>query len=444
MRTYILWLGLWLAVFPASAQQRMNLKDCIGYGLQNNRSISVVSNEEKMALQKAKESMAAYLPSVSLTAGLDDNILVQKSVIPAGVFGPNDLRVAFTQQYNTTGTAQLDQVIFDKALLTGLKANKFNIQQAELNYRRSEEVVIYNISTAFYQVLVYREQFSILKQNEERYRIQMDVSGQQVKKGVVLETDLEKITVDYNNTRSRITLAEKNLSLSENRLKYQMGYPIKDTLIITGIEQQPVGKVLQSASEGDGFVVTALTIYRLSSVNIALLDIDQKRIRAGMYPKLNLYARYGAVGFGNSFDGAFSKFNPFSTIGIRLNIPIFDFFKRNAQYEQAHYRHLNAGEILRQDEDRYQLEFENARTELLNAKISIENDMRNLELAESVFNKTDLQYQKGVTDIRDWLNTRNALKDAQDNYLNALYDFYQARIEIEKAGGTLKNFYSSL
>lgn len=444
MRTYILWLGLCLAVFPACAQQAVTLKDCISYGLKSNRSIAVASNEEKMAGQKARESMAAYLPSVSITAGLDDNILVQKSVIPAGVFGPNDLRVAFTQQYNTTGTAQLDQVIFDKALLTGLKANKFNMQQAELNHQRSEEVAIYNISTAFYQVLVYRQQLSILQQNEERYRIQMDVSGQQVKKGVVLETDLEKITVDYNNTRSRKTLAEKNLSLSENRLKYQMGYPIKDTLVITGIEQQPVGKVLQVGGYGDGFVVTALTTYRLSAVNISLLDIDQKRIRAGMYPKLNLYARYGAVGFGNSFDGAFSKFNPFSTIGIRLNIPIFDFFKRNAQYEQARYRHLNAGETLRQDQDRYQLEFENARTQLLNAKVNIENYMRNIELAESVFTKTDLQYQKGVTDIRDWLNTRNALKDAQDNYLNALYDFYQAKIEIEKAGGTLKNFYSSL
>jgi outer membrane protein len=279
MRTYILWLWLCLAVFPACAQQAVTLKDCISYGLKSNRSMAVASNEEKIARAKGKESLSAYLPSVGLTAGLDDNILVQKSVIPAGVLGPSDLRVAFTQQYNTTGTAQLDQVIFDKALLTGLKANKFNIQQAELNYRRSEEVVIYNISTAFYQVLVYRQQLSIWKRNEERYRIQMGVSEQQVKKGVVLETDLEKITVDYNNTRSKITLAEKNLLLSENQLKYQMGFPIKDTLIITGIKQQPVGKVLQVGGYGDGFVVTALTTYRLSAVNIALLDIDQKRIR---------------------------------------------------------------------------------------------------------------------------------------------------------------------
>jgi outer membrane protein TolC len=65
-------------------------------------------------------------------------------------------------------------------------------------------------------------------------------------------------------------------------------------------------------------------------------------------------------------------------------------------------------------------------------------------LAQSVFSTTDLQLKKGTTDLTDWLNAQNSLKEAQNNYLNSLYAFFQARIDLEKAGGTLKTFYTGL
>ena len=41
---------------------------------------------------------------------------------------------------------------------------------------------------------------------------------------------------------------------------------------------------------------------------------------------------------------------------------------------------------------------------------------RNVALAQSVFNTTDLQYSKGTTDLEDWLIAQNSLKEAQNNY----------------------------
>jgi len=422
-------------------QEQWTLKKCIEYGLKNNRNTAIYENEKRAADAAAKEALAAYLPSVSLTGTLDDNLKVQETIIPAGVFGPTDTRIAFSKKFNTNATAQLDQTIFDKSLLTGLKANKYNYQQSELNQQKSQETIIYNISTAYYQIFVYREQLNLLKANQETYRQQMVISELQVKKGVTLQKDLDKITVDYNNSVSQIRVAESDITLSENQLKYEMGYAINGTIVLEDLPHEtPVTPALNSLV----FSAGSLTDYQLSEVNAKLLEIDQKRIKAGIYPKITAYARYGAVGFGDNLGPAFKELSPFSAIGLKLNIPIFDFFKRNAQSNQAKYKYLNAVENLKIDNGKYQLDFENAKTKLIKAQSNTENDKRNITLAQSVFNTTNLQYQKGVTDLTDWLNAQNSIKEAQNSYLSSLYNLYQAKIDLEKAGGTLRLFYTSL
>jgi outer membrane protein TolC len=445
MNKNILFLLLAFLPFRLSAQSAWSLKTCIDYGLKNNRSNAIYANEKKIADAKAREALAAYLPSIGVNSTLDDNLKVQVSVIPAGIFGPNDLRVAFTKKFNTNHVARVDQTIYDQSLLTGLKANKYNVQQAVLNQRQNDETIIYNISTAYSQIFVYREQLNLLKANQETYKGQMDIISLQVKKGTALQKDADKVTVDYNNAQSQIQVAESNLTLAENQLKYEMGYPINDALVIDSTAAsnvfQPVAPAL---ANNPAFTADNRTDYRISQVNAKLLEIDESRIKAGALPKLTAYAQYGLIGFGDRLEPAFSGMSPYSAIGLKLSIPLFDFFKRNAQYNQAKYKRLNAQENLKLDEDKYQLDYENARTKVLKEQSNVENNRRNITLAQSVLSTTDLQLQKGTTDLTDWLNAQNSLKEAQNNYLNSLYAFFQARIDLEKAGGTLKTFYSGL
>lgn len=444
MNIKILLLILLFMPFSLYAQQNWDLKSCIAYGLKNNRNTVVYANEKMAADAKAKETLADYLPKISVTGTFDNNLKVQQSVIPAGIFGPEPLKVAFSQKYNTNGMAQLDQTIYDQSLITGLKAGKYNNQQADLNIKQSEETIIYNISNAYFQIYIYREQLELLKGNLETYQKQIGVSKLQVDQGVKLQKDLDKVIVDYNNAVSQIRVAESNLTLSENQLKYEMGYPIADKLPIGSLSQQDVLSSVLLGTSHQGFSVDQRTDYQQSEVNAKLLEIDQKRIKAGALPKLTGYARYGAVGFGQTLGPAFNDLSPYSAIGLKLTIPIFDFFKRNAQYNQARYKSLNAVETLKLDAGKYQLEYENARTKLIKAQINVENDKRNIDLAKSVFKTTNLQYQKGTTDLTDWINAQNSIKEAQNNYLNSLYSFYQAKIDLEKASGTLKTFYTSL
>ncbi|WP_439698229.1 TolC family protein [Mucilaginibacter sp. AW1-7] len=445
MSKNIVFLLLVFLPLGLAAQASWSLKACIDYGLKNNRSNAIYANEKKIADAKAREALAAYLPGIGVNSTLDDNLKVQVTVIPAGIFGPNDLRVAFTKKFNTNHVARIDQTIYDQSLLTGLKANKYNAQQAVLNQRQNDETIIYNISTAYSQIFVYREQLNLLKANQETYKRQMEIIALQVKKGTALQKDADKVTVDYNNAQSQIQVAESNLTLAENQLKYEMGYPFNDKLAIDSIAARDVfTPAAATLAYNSTFTADNRTDYRISQVNAKLLEIDESRIKAGALPKLTAYAQYGLIGFGDQLGPAFSGMSPYSAIGLKLSIPLFDFFKRNAQYNQAKYKRLNAQENLKLDEDKYQLDYGNARTKVLKEQSNVENNRRNIQLAQSVLSTTNLQLQKGTTNLTDWLNAQNSLKEAQNNYLNSLYAFFQARIDLEKAGGTLKTFYTGL
>lgn len=426
----------------ANAQENWILKQCIDYGLKNNRNNAIYANQKYAADAKAREVLADYLPQVSLTSTLDNNLKLQKTVIPAGLFGPDEMRVSLSKPYKMDIVTQVDQVIYDQSLFIGIKANKYNKQQADLNIYQSQEVIIYNISTAYFHIFVYHQQLELLNFNKETYEKQIEIYRLQVNKGIVLQKDLDKISVDHNNTLSQIRVAQSNLKLAENELKYEMGYPIDSPLVVDVSANSGINVSMEDHSRE--FSLVSRTDYRLSELNINMLKSEQSRIRAEALPKLSAYLRYGGIGQGNNTKSSYNDITPYSAVGIKLTIPILNFYKRNAQYKQAEINRINAEEKLRMSEGKYKVEYEDAHTKLLQAQANMENDRRNVSLAESVLKVTDLQFQKGTTNLTDWLNTQNSLKEAQNSYLNSLYSYYQAKIDLEKAAGTLTNFYNSL
>jgi outer membrane protein TolC len=425
------------------AQERLDLKACLTYGLRNHRSTKIYENEKIAAQEKAREARSNYLPSINGTAGLADNIKPQVSVIPAGVFSPSDIKVAFTKRYGTSTQIELTQPIFDKSAIVAMKAGKYNKEVAALNIQNNEETLIYNISTAYYQVNIYRLQLQLLHANEDAYREQLRISELGVRKGVTAEVDLNKIRVNYNNILSDINVAESNLELVSVQLKNEMGYPLDDTLLIDTLVTTKYDAAPQTAIL-DPFQLANRSDYLISSTNASLLDIEAKQVRVSKLPTLSMYARVGSNGFGDGLSQSINYQNTLSVIGLTLKVPIFNGFKYNAQYNQSRLKLLNAQESMKIDADKYRVEYENAKTKLLKAKEKLRNDDRNVELAKAVFESTNLQYQKGVTDLTDWLNAQYSLKEAQNNYLSSLYSFYTARIELEKANGTLKKYYNSL
>lgn len=433
----------YLLCFQLSAQETFNLEDCIDYGLHNHGTITIANNGELAADAAAKETFSGYLPKVSLNGNLDDNLKVQEQVIPAGVFGEEDVRVAFTKQFNTTATVELEQKIYDHSLIIDLKSRKFKQAQAKLETQQTKEDLIYTISSDYYQVMVYKLQLLLLNENKETYAEQVRISELQVEKGVLAKVDLKKVRVDYNSTLSQIRVTQNNLTNSINTLKNDIGYPVHKSLQVEEVEITP-NDLMAETPTTDDFQPENRIEYQLDSINTELLKIDYRSTKNSGLPKLSAYANYGTVGFGDKLEESFNSQQSFSAIGLRLSANLFEGFGKTAKATQAKIKYENAKEQQKLDMATYKMEVANASSKLISSKTNVEEELENTELAQSVFNTTDLQYQKGVASLRDWLEDQLSLQQAQNNYLNAVVDFYVATLEFEKSKGTLKNYYNTL
>ncbi len=86
----------------------------------------------------------------------------------------------------------------------------------------------------------------------------------------------------------------------------------------------------------------------------------------------------------------------------------------------------------------------NIEREIVESKIKLGNSIRNVEaqsenvvLAEEVYVVTRIKYQEGVGSNFEFVDANTSLKEAQTNYLNALYEAATSQIELKKALGIL-------
>jgi outer membrane protein len=430
-----------LTPWQAFAQEDFSFKQCLAYAKAHHLNVKLAENEIVKSREQVAEGIASYLPQVNGSVGFDDNLKRPTTIIPAGTFGPNETRIQFGNQYSTNAVVQLDQVVYDQTILTGLKANKPYIEMAELRKAKTEEDIAYNTAVSYYQVLVLQEQRRLLELNLEKFARIEKIVRLQTEKGVARKVDYERVQVGLSNLQAQIDMLKNNEALVLNRLKLNMGMQMEQEIQLSDKLDAAEIKEMPSLADFDG---SGLLDVQIMDKNLSLQEIELRRKQHSRLPTVSAYGRYGAQAFGNEFGQSFDTWFAYSTIGLKLNVPIFAGLRRERVINQAEISVQNTRYQMELNAQSLQLRNENAKISLLNAFTSMGNTTANLDLAESVMQTTELEYNKGVGTLSDFLNAEYALKEAQSNYVRALLNFMSARLDYELSKGTLETYLQSL
>ncbi len=184
----------------------------------------------------------------------------------------------------------------------------------------------------------------------------------------------------------------------------------------------------------------------------ALAGLDLQNRRAGAYPRLLLTGAYGFAGSGKTAGDLFAFNGPdsrnaagyanqnwfgFGNVGLSLQVPVFDGFRRKYQVQQGRIQQqtLERGfETLRQSID---LQDAQSRTTLVNALDVLDNQQANLDLATDVARVTRIKFNAGVGSNLEVVSAETDLRTAQTNYYAAIYDVLVAKVDRDKATGEL-------
>lgn len=417
-----------------SAQQQVSLQEAIKQALQNKAEAKKAALQIKKAEYKIDEARAGALPQISATAGLTYNPIIQESLLE---FGGERIRAQLGQPWSSTASVQVQQAIFDQRVFTGLKAAKSTREFYVLNAQLTNEQIIENVATAYYQVFVQEENLKTVEAsyaNTERVR---NVIKSLVNNGLAKGIDLDRTNVQLTNIGSNKQTLINSVELSKNALKFYMGVPIGTDIELEEKTIEPKPELIASNINLD-----ERTEVKVLQKNRELLVYNKKATEAYLYPTVNLVANYGWGGQGAKFPLTNGLNNgvlwsDYSAIGLNVNIPIFTGGATKAKINQAEIDIQDIDVDIQNTQLSLSLDYKNAITNMENALINIESMKDNVGLAERVQKNTQSNYQYGLATLTEVLDAENALTQAKQNYSNALLDYKQAEIKLIKAKGEL-------
>ena len=418
----------------AFAQQQVSLQEAIKQALQNKAEAKKAALQVKKAQYKIAEARAGALPQISATAGVTYNPIIQESLLE---FGGERLIARMGQPWVSQAVVTLNQAIFDQRVFTGLKAAKSTREFYVLNAQLSNEQIIENVATAYYQVFVQEENLKTLNvsyANTEKVR---NVIKSLVDNGLAKGIDLDRTNVQLTNISANRQQLVNAVELSKNSLKFYMGVPIDKPIELEAKSIEPRPELIAGNVN-----LEERTEVKVLNKNRELLQYNLKATEAYLYPTVGLQANYGWAGMGKNFPLTNGLNNgvlwsDYSAIGLNINIPIFTGGATKSKIQQAEIDIQDLDVDIENTQLSLNLEYKNAIENMENSIINIENMKGNVELAEKVQKDTQSNYQYGLATLTEVLDSENALTDAKQNYTTSLLDYKQAEIKLIKAKGEL-------
>jgi outer membrane protein len=437
-----------LASMIVSAQNpvQLSLKEALKYALNANQEARKAKLDVENSEYQVDEVRSRALPQVSGSAGLTYNALLQKSALP-NIFGPNPnpdqtILVAFGQKWNANAGISLSQTLFDKSVLTGLDAAKAAREFSKLSAQLTEEQVIEQVATNYYQVLVQRQQIAVIDSTiRNTQKIQRILQGQYAN-GLAKKIDLDRIAVNISNLESNRQQLLNGVALLENQLKFFMGMPINTAISIPDAEVNAIQP--QAVASNEGINVENRLEYKLLESQERLLGFQKESYKNEYYPSLSLSGNYSYQGMGNSvplFKGESNGVNWFnaSAVSLNLKIPIFNGGAPKSRIRQAEISIKKLKEEKENAQLALNLAFENARTQINNSIITLNAQKKNVQLAQEVYANSQNNYNNGLATLTDLLNAETSLTEANNNYSAALLNYRVAEIQLIKSQGQLKS-----
>lgn len=418
----------------------LSLKEALQQALKNKSEAIKARLDEENGQYKIDQARSLALPQVNATSSLTYNPILQLSALPGELVGTpgKTLMVAFGQKWNSNTSVSLSQTLFDQSVFTGLKAAKTTKQYYALVRGLTDEQVIEQVATQYYQVLVQRQKLVVVDSNiATTTRVKNVIEGQ-YKNGLAKKIDLDRSTVNLSNLEAQRQQLINAVQLQENSLKFYMGIPIETPITVPASVLDSIQPKLAMMDNTPD--VKKLSDYQVLKKQEELLVLQKEATKAGYYPTLGLSGNYGYQGISNSFPtNKAANWFDYASVGLNLKIPIFNGFSTRSKVRQADVDIRKLQADIKNTELSLNLTYQNARTQLRNSIITLNNQKENVALAAEVYANTQNNYTQGLAPLTDMLDAESSLTTAQNNYTSSLLDYRLAEIQLIKAQGNLKS-----
>lgn len=433
-----------LAGFSVNAQSDtkpvrhlLSVQQAVDYADKNNVQVKNALLDILVQKEVNREVASAAYPQISASGSITDNLKLQTTLLPgeflgqpAGTFVP----VTFGTKYITSGSVDLNQILFDGQVFVGLKARKTSMQWKQKNAEITQEMIRANVYKVYYQLVLSKTQIALLDANITLVEKLKHDANIMYENGFAEKLDVDKNDVQLTNLQTEKEKVLVSVANGYNGLKVLLGMPVKDELVLTDSlsDEQIKANILQDAA----YTYEDRRDYQYLQLTRKLNNYNVQRYQYSKLPTLSVGATYNKQYQSNEFRFDGDWFTA-SYLALRISVPIFKGFGTNSKINQAKLavqQTNNQVENLKMTIDN---EVAAAKNNFKTAIVIMDYQKKNMALAETVYAQTKKKYEVGTGSQTEINTAQTDLKTAQTNYVSALYDAIVAKIDFLKAIGKL-------
>lgn len=424
------------------AQLALDLKSAMQYAVDNNSKVIQGKLDEAKGLINVDQLLSTGLPQVNGNAQFVYNPLLQVIFFPDFLNGnPDDIRpVTIGTHWGSNASVEVTQLVFSPEFRVGLNAAKKATELYRSQAEATKEELILQVAKGYYAVQAVKSQKANLEANLFKVKELLKLTNVQVENGLGRKMEADQLSLTAFNLENQLNNLEIQIQQQIVMLKLSMQMPLVTEITLTDTLSESNYSLPEIVALQPNFNNRiGLT---LIEQNQTLNKINLDRYKASYWPTANLFANIAAQAQPRNFSDYLSSnsWASFSSVGLRLRVPIYDGGFRKAQVESVKIDIRKGEEDKKQLLSLYEAQFENAKKTLelnLNNLVPLK---RARSLAETIYTQSQQRFQQGLAPLTETLSAETSLREAKNNVLSALFQVRMAELDVLHANGQLMKF----
>lgn len=408
---------------------KLSIEDCLKLTLVNNKGLQRVVEEKEVARGKELGSYSAILPSVSLTGEY-----LRKDEV-ASISLPSGPAITMGDLDNYSAGLNVTQPIFaGGAIVANINAGRLFSLLADELVRAMVQEVIYSASHSYYDVLLNQHLLQISADAVRSADAHLNDVRQKRRGGVASDFDVLRAEVELSNFKAELIQNKNAIDISKANLLKVMGVSQDSEVALSDELDYSAFKMSMEQAVETAYRNRPDLFSRQFDIKLQkeLLNIARSRY----WPTVS--------GFYNNI---WSKPDPHNSVvidwgrawqvGFMVSMPLFDGLAREGKVIERKARLKQAQIDLIDAEETALFELTKAQLSIENAEEFVESQRLNLTRAKEGLRLAEIGYKEGTNTQVEMIDAQAALTQARAFYYQAVYSHLIAKLDLQKAMGTL-------
>ncbi len=219
-------LGLFIAPTEVKSQQVYSMNDLLKHAVENSHQMKKAQMQKTESSYKTKEVIANGLPQAEGSLNYSRMGVPEISISPEMLemlpeeIAPLEGGLADIKALHTTSAGvTVSQLLYSQSYLTGIKQAKKAEDLYSSMLQKTEEDVIHDVSSSYYQVLMNYSNLKILNENIQNLEKLYNILKLQYDNDFVKQTDVNRLKVTLTNLKTKRETLENGIQIQKRILK---------------------------------------------------------------------------------------------------------------------------------------------------------------------------------------------------------------------------------